>query len=135
MEDDLQASDSGAKDAAQEDAGVPVFALEADGSGRSGDEQAQIAFGEASNARDSAILVVSARGDVDPVTAPELEAELLEAVELGARRVVADLTETSFFDSSATRALVRSDAAAGERHAGRHRLRQSTLFRSPALIR
>ena len=57
---------------------------------------------------DAEVFVVSAYGDVDPVTAPELERELLETVRMGATRVVVDLTETTFFDSSATHALVRS---------------------------
>jgi anti-sigma B factor antagonist len=52
--------------------------------------------------------VVSAYGDVDPGTAPELERELLEAVQLGARLVVVDLTEAAFFDSSAIHTLLTS---------------------------
>jgi anti-sigma B factor antagonist len=65
-------------------------------------------FGVATTATGAEMLVVSAYGDVDPVTAPELEAELLEAVQLGARRVFVDLTKTTFFDSSAVHMLLRS---------------------------
>ena len=39
---------------------------------------------------------------------PELETELLDAVRLRARRVFVDLTRTTFFDSSAVHALLRS---------------------------
>jgi anti-sigma B factor antagonist len=53
------------------------------------------------------IFVVSARGEVDIATAPELERALHKTVELAAARVIVDLTETTFFDSSALRALVR----------------------------
>jgi hypothetical protein len=80
---------------------------------RTAGQDAQLEFGVATRACDSETFVVSAHGDVDPVTAPELERELLEAVQLGARRVVVDLTETTFFDSSAIHALIRSGATPG----------------------
>lgn len=65
-------------------------------------------FGVATIACDWETYVVSTHGDIDCVTAPELERELFGAVQLGARRVVVALTETTFFGSTAIRALVRS---------------------------
>jgi anti-anti-sigma factor len=70
--------------------------------------EAMVAFGLATTACDTDTFVVSAYGDVDCVMAPELEAELLEAARLGSRRVLVDLRETTFFDSSAIHALLRS---------------------------
>ena len=55
---------------------------------------------------DTATFGVVVRGDVDPA-ASELEQELLAAVPLEARRVVVDLTEATYFDSSAIHALMR----------------------------
>jgi anti-sigma B factor antagonist len=52
--------------------------------------------------------LVSAHGDVDSTTAPELETELLETVDSGAHRVVVDLTEATFLDSSGVHVLVRT---------------------------
>jgi len=66
-----------------------------------------VGFGLGIQAFGMGTLVVSAYGDVDLVTAAELETELLETVDGGARRVVVDLTEATFFDSSAVHALVR----------------------------
>lgn len=67
----------------------------------------EIRFGVESRAVDRETVVVSVHGDVDLVTAPGLDKELLEAAVLGARRVLVDLTETTFFDSSAIHVLVR----------------------------
>jgi anti-sigma B factor antagonist len=50
-------------------------------------------------------VVVAVRGEVDLASAPDWEAALRDAAVLEARRVVIDLTETTFFDSSAVRAL------------------------------
>jgi len=47
-------------------------------------------FSVATTAFDAATFGVVVRGDVDPVTAPELEQELLATAPLGARRVVVD---------------------------------------------
>jgi anti-sigma B factor antagonist len=98
VDEDLNVLCLAAKDAAQGDA--VLLAVEG--------PDAQMEFRVATRAHDTETFVVSVHGDVDPVTAPELERELLEAVQLGARRVVVDLTETSFFDSSAIHALLRS---------------------------
>jgi len=63
-------------------------------------------FGVATRACDTETLGVCVRGDVDLVTAAEVERELLAAAELGARRILVDLTETTFIDSSAIHVLV-----------------------------
>jgi anti-sigma B factor antagonist len=53
------------------------------------------------------IYVVRAAGELDLYTAPDLKAEILNAVEAGARGVVVDLTETTFIDSTALGVLLR----------------------------
>ena len=63
-------------------------------------------FGVATRACEAETFGVSVGGDVDLVTAAEVERELLAAAQLGARRVLVDLTETTFIDSSAIHALV-----------------------------
>ena len=50
---------------------------------------------------------IEARGDVDVASAPDLEAQILDLVERGARLVVVDLGAVTFLDSSGLRALVR----------------------------
>jgi anti-sigma B factor antagonist len=50
--------------------------------------------------------VVSVRGEVDNDTAPQLRDALSAAFGSGASRVVVDLTETDFLDSSGLGALV-----------------------------
>jgi anti-sigma B factor antagonist len=67
-----------------------------------------VAFGVAVHAFGRGTFVVSTYGDVDLATAPELEQELLETVDEGARQVVVDLTATTFFDSSGVHALMRA---------------------------
>ena len=57
------------------------------------------------NERDGA-TVVSIRGDVDNDTAPQLRDALSAAFGNGATRVVVDLSETDFLDSSGLGALV-----------------------------
>ena len=54
------------------------------------------------------MFVVSVCGEIDRSTAPKLEQELFGAAVLGARCVVVDLTEVTFFDSRAVHAVVRS---------------------------
>jgi anti-sigma B factor antagonist len=44
--------------------------------------------------------VLSPHGDVDLYTAPELRAELNRLIDLGARRIVVDLTTATFIDST-----------------------------------
>ena len=70
-----------------------------------------VEFGIATQALGMDGFFVSTYGDIDLVTAPELETELLDAAHSGARQVVVDLTEATFFDSSGVHALMR----AGER--------------------
>jgi anti-sigma B factor antagonist len=109
VEDDLKVLYLAAKDATQEDAvRLTAFVPEPDPAPRNGGQVAEIRFGVATRACDTETFGVSVRGDVDLVTAPELEQELLEAAQPGARRVVVDLTEAAFFGSSAIHALMRS---------------------------
>ena len=50
--------------------------------------------------------VVAVRGEIDLFTAPELKKTLAEAIEEGATRVVVDLSETTFLDSTALGVLI-----------------------------
>ena len=52
--------------------------------------------------------MVAIRGDLDLFTAPRLHDALIGSIELGARHVVADLTEVSFIDSTALGVLIRA---------------------------
>jgi anti-sigma B factor antagonist len=52
--------------------------------------------------------VVIIRGDLDLFTAPRLHDALVGAIELGARHVVADLTDVTFIDSTALGVLIRA---------------------------
>ena len=50
--------------------------------------------------------VVAVRGEIDLFTAPELKKTLADAIENGATRVVVDLSETTFLDSTALGVLI-----------------------------
>src|SRR3712207_8345966 len=50
--------------------------------------------------------VVAVRGEIDLFTAPELKKTLADAIENGAKRVVVDLSETTFLDSTALGVLI-----------------------------
>ncbi len=50
--------------------------------------------------------VVAVAGEIDLFTAPELKAALAAALEAGRTRIVVDLTETSFLDSTALGVLI-----------------------------
>jgi anti-sigma B factor antagonist len=50
--------------------------------------------------------VVAVAGEIDLFTAPELKAALSEAVEAGRSRIVVDLTQTTFLDSTALGVLI-----------------------------
>jgi anti-sigma B factor antagonist len=50
--------------------------------------------------------LVAVRGDLDLHTAPELREALTRAIDEGRNRLVIDLTETSYMDSSGLTALV-----------------------------
>src|SRR3954452_2747732 len=73
---------------------------------------------------DGDALVFVPRGELDLATAPELEAAVLGALEDG-RRVVIDLRELEFMDSSGVRVLIAAHGKAGD---GGERL---TLVRPP----
>lgn len=45
-------------------------------------------------------FVVALTGEVDLYTAPELKSELIRLVDLGAKRIVVDLTMATFIDST-----------------------------------
>src|ERR1700710_1323706 len=55
---------------------------------------------------DTARHVLAVRGEIDLFTAPELKQVLAEAIEAGRIRVVVDLTETTFLDSTALGVLI-----------------------------
>ncbi len=50
--------------------------------------------------------LIAVVGEADLYTVPELKEELLRAIELGARRVIVDLGQTTLVDSAALGALV-----------------------------
>jgi anti-sigma B factor antagonist len=50
--------------------------------------------------------VVAVAGEIDLFTAPELKATLAELAEAGRSRIVVDLTETTFLDSTALGVLI-----------------------------
>jgi anti-sigma B factor antagonist len=50
--------------------------------------------------------VIAARGEIDLFTAPDLKQVLTDAIEGGAHRVVVDLSEVSFLDSTALGVLI-----------------------------
>jgi anti-sigma B factor antagonist len=52
------------------------------------------------------VVAVAVAGEIDLFTAPELKAALTEAVENGRTRIVVDLSETTFLDSTALGVLI-----------------------------
>ncbi len=50
--------------------------------------------------------VVAVRGEIDLFTAPELKQRLTDAIERDKTRIVVDLTETTFLDSTALGVLI-----------------------------
>ena len=50
--------------------------------------------------------VVAVRGEIDLFTAPELKATLTDAIEDGRTRIVVDLSDTTFLDSTALGVLI-----------------------------
>ena len=50
--------------------------------------------------------VIAARGEIDLFTAPELKQVLTEAIESGQHRLVIDLSDVSFLDSTALGVLI-----------------------------
>ncbi|MEU4675066.1 STAS domain-containing protein [Amycolatopsis sp. NPDC023774] len=65
--------------------------------------------------RDSAVAVLTARGEFDMVTTPQLQVAIREALLEAPPVLVLDLTEVAFFSSAAIGALVEARDAAGER--------------------
>jgi len=62
-------------------------------------------------------LIVEVVGEIDMATAPELSTAISAAAE-GVERVVVDLTEVTFLDSSALNALVHSQRELADREIG-----------------
>jgi anti-sigma B factor antagonist len=50
--------------------------------------------------------VVAVRGEIDLFTAPELKQKLTDAIESGKSRLVVDLSDTTFLDSTALGVLI-----------------------------
>ena len=63
-------------------------------------------FALTEDALDDERHVVAVRGEIDLFTAPELKTKLTDAIEGGKSRIVVDLTETSFLDSTALGVLI-----------------------------
>jgi anti-sigma B factor antagonist len=59
-------------------------------------------------------VVLTLRGDLDLASAPELGKAASAAIETGCDRLVVDLRELSFMDSSGLRAFLRLQAEAGD---------------------
>ena len=57
--------------------------------------------------------VVAVSGEIDLFTAPELKSALGEALESGHTRIVVDLTNTSFLDSTALGVLIEARSKLG----------------------
>src|SRR3978361_2500812 len=55
---------------------------------------------------DSERHVLAVRGEIDLFTAPELKQVLAESIEAGRIRIIVDLTETTFLDSTALGVLI-----------------------------
>lgn len=55
---------------------------------------------------DSERHVVAVRGEIDLFTAPDLKTMLLGAIDSGKSRIVVDLSETTFLDSTALGVLI-----------------------------
>ena len=63
-------------------------------------------FALTEDALDADRHVVAVRGEIDLFTAPELKQKLTDAIEGGKSRIVVDLTDTSFLDSTALGVLI-----------------------------
>ena len=63
-------------------------------------------FALAQDPLDDERSVVAVRGEIDLFTAPELKATLTDAIEEGKTRIVVDLSETTFLDSTALGVLI-----------------------------
>jgi anti-sigma B factor antagonist len=63
-------------------------------------------FALTEDALDDARHVVAVRGEIDLFTAPELKQKLTDAIEAGKIRIVVDLSDTTFLDSTALGVLI-----------------------------
>jgi anti-sigma B factor antagonist len=63
-------------------------------------------FSIASETASDGAVAIALTGEVDLYTAPRFKDELVRAVEGGSRRVVVDLTDTTFIDSTTLGVLV-----------------------------
>src|SRR3954468_4120579 len=63
-------------------------------------------FSLTEDALDSDRHVVAVRGEIDLFTAPELKQKLTDAIEAGKSRIVVDLSDTTFLDSTALGVLI-----------------------------
>jgi len=63
-------------------------------------------FSLTEDALDADRHVVAVRGEIDLFTAPELKQKLTDAIEGGKSRIVVDLSDTSFLDSTALGVLI-----------------------------
>jgi anti-sigma B factor antagonist len=63
-------------------------------------------FALTEDALDADRHVVAVRGEIDLFTAPELKQKLTDAIEGGKSRIVVDLTDTTFLDSTALGVLI-----------------------------
>ncbi len=60
--------------------------------------------------------VLAVRGEIDLFTAPELKQVLAESIEAGRTRIIVDLTETTFLDSTALGVLIGAVKRLRSRH-------------------
>ena len=74
-----------------------------------------IEFSASDEQVDEATQVVSVRGEIDLFTAPEFKALIHDAIEAGRDRVVVDLTDTTFIDSSSLGVLISAHRRLGLR--------------------
>lgn len=65
---------------------------------------------------DPGAAFVAVAGEVDLLTAPRLTAALDEVLAINVRRIVIDLTETTFMDSAGIHTLVQAQRRAARRH-------------------
>ncbi len=74
--------------------------------------------------------IVSVAGEIDLATAPSLREGIDDAVESGAVRVLVDLTETTFVDSSGISALLAARRRLARRNGG-----VAVVATNPAVVR
>jgi anti-sigma B factor antagonist len=55
---------------------------------------------------DGGVVAVAVSGEIDLFTAPELKAAIADVVDGGSTRIVVDLTQTTFLDSTALGVLI-----------------------------